>query len=242
MSSYDPPNHWFVPLRHSKNWKEEISLYMELAHGNKKDAYQVKMLKYLLGETGREIYKTLEFEKSEDELSFKEVIKAFDQACDPKKNEILERYKFFTRDQASGEGIEAYQTELKILAKTCNFGDLTSSLLRDRIVCGIQSSSLRARLLRQDNLTLDTCVKACKAAEMSKEQMNTMEKCQKASGSSTGTASVDKISGAGGTRKKTRQYKKNWSPKKDSDSSNDNRNNCKKCGRSHGPRACPAYG
>lgn len=53
---------------------------------------------------------------------------------------------FFTRNQEAGERFDKYLAELKILEKTCDFGRLLDSLIRDRIVCGIDSSSLRERL------------------------------------------------------------------------------------------------
>ena len=176
--------------------------------------------------------------KTEAQLTLQEVIDAFDKRADPKKNEIVERYTFFTRDQKEGEKIEAYQNDLKLLAKSCNFADLENSLIRDRIVCGIRSTTMRERLLQKDNLTLESCVQMCKAAEMSREQVKTIEKPENA------TANVDKI-----TRKKKFQGKRATKPAKkelntpDSDNSQRSRQyKCKKCGRRHGPRSCPAYG
>ncbi len=220
-----------------KTWREEVSLYMELAHGNKTQAYQVRMLKYLLGVTGRDIYKTLQFDKPESELTLNEVLEAFDKRVDPKKNEIVERYKFFTREQAVNEGIEAYHTELRMLAQTCNFGELTSSLIRDRIVCGIRSSTVRERLLRQENLTLEKCIQDIKANEMSKEQMTAIEN------SKTASASVDNVtSHASRTPNRRKQPKQSTRKETKYNDSNTHTYDCKKCGRRHGPRACPAYG
>ena len=45
---------------------------------------------------------------------------------------------FFFRNQDPGESQENFITDLKLLATTCNFGDLKDSLVRDRIICGIQ--------------------------------------------------------------------------------------------------------
>lgn len=98
-----------------KDWKIELELYMDLAHSTKQNDYKIKMLKYLIGRTGHEIYNTLDFENVEENRTLDEVIKAFDKRADPKKNEIVERYRFFTREQKKGESIESYQTELKLL-------------------------------------------------------------------------------------------------------------------------------
>ena len=49
-----------------KPWKDEVTLYMDLAHANKTEGYKVKMLKYLLGTVGRQVYETLTFDNEED--------------------------------------------------------------------------------------------------------------------------------------------------------------------------------
>lgn len=56
-----------------------------------------------------------------------------------------------------------------MLAKTCNFGEIKDSLIRDRIVCGINNEGLRERLLHEKDLTLQTCIRICRAAEMSRQ-------------------------------------------------------------------------
>lgn len=76
----------------------------------------------------------------------------------PSQNVTFERYKFFTHDQRQGVPFDQYLAELHTLSKTCEFETLKDSLVRDRIVCGINDNGLRERLLREDKLTLDKCV------------------------------------------------------------------------------------
>lgn len=73
----------------------------------------------------------------------------FDTYCNPLKNESVERYKFNSHSQQSGETIYNYVTELKLLAAHCGYGALEESLIRERIefVCGIRDVNLRERLL-----------------------------------------------------------------------------------------------
>ena len=47
---------------------------------------------------------------------------------------------------------------MKNLVSTCEFGVLKESLIRDRIVFGIQDSSARERLPRDPKLTLETAI------------------------------------------------------------------------------------
>ena len=115
-----------------KRWRQEVELYMDLAMCAREES---KLFLYLLGSQGREIYSTMTFEAPGHERNLKQVMDAFDRHCNPKKNETIERYKFFSRFQNSGESQEKFITDL---ATTCNFGDLNDSLVRDRIICGIE--------------------------------------------------------------------------------------------------------
>ena len=99
----------------------------------------------------------------------------FDEHCNPKVNETVERYRFFTRDQGSDENVESYLTDLKMLASSCNFGDIRDSLIRDRLVCGTNSSARRERLVREEKLTLDTCLHICRATELSRKYSRTIQ-------------------------------------------------------------------
>ena len=153
-----------------RKWKDETSLYLDLATKKDDNETKVKLFLYLIGSKGREIYETMKFETPDKDRTIEELLKLFDEYCDPKRNETVERHKFFMRNQEAGESFDKYLTELKILEKTCEFGTLSDSLIRDRIVCGINSSSLRERLLREPNLTLKSCVDLCRASELSKER------------------------------------------------------------------------
>ena len=60
--------------------------------------------------------------------------------------------------------------DLKLKSKTCEFGTLNDSLIIDRVIMGLDSDSLRERLLRTHDLTLDKAVELCRAAEKSRQQ------------------------------------------------------------------------
>ena len=111
---------------------------MDLAMDGREEKTKVKLFLYTIGNQG-----------------LKDVIDGFETHCNPKKNETVERYKFFTRVQEEGEPLEKFIVDLKILASTCNFTTLRESLVRDRIICGIRDSKLREDLLKVADLDLD---------------------------------------------------------------------------------------
>ncbi|CAB3983765.1 retrotransposon-like family member retr-1 [Paramuricea clavata] len=95
----------------------------------------------------------------------------FERYCNPRKNLTFDRHSFFTRNQQEGETIDTYVTELRNKAYRCEFADLKDGLIRDRIVCGITNDSVRARLLRESDLSLEKCVDICRASEISAFQL-----------------------------------------------------------------------
>nr|XP_054769525.1 uncharacterized protein LOC129277362 [Lytechinus pictus] len=157
--------------REWEQWKEQFSLYVSLAMEGQAEEKKLQMLKYLIGARGREIYKTVKpaVENLENALD------ALGKHCKPPNNETVDRYQFFTRHQEKGEGFDTYLTELRLLARRCNFGQLESSLLRDRIICGISDGDMRQRLLREPGLTYERCILACRALEFSRQNAGILD-------------------------------------------------------------------
>ena len=83
----------------------------------------------------------------------------------PKPSEIVQRYKFHTRTQQSGESVAEFVAELRHLSTDCNFGDTLSDMLRDRLVCGVSSIRVQKRLLAESVLTFDNAFKLSTAME-----------------------------------------------------------------------------
>ncbi len=79
---------------------------------------------------------------------------------------------FFTRAQAPNELIDAYVTDLENKSKECKFTLLTESLIRDRIVCGVNNDQIRARLLREPDL--NKAIGICRVSEVTKSQIKAL--------------------------------------------------------------------
>ncbi|CAC5393322.1 unnamed protein product [Mytilus coruscus] len=156
-----------------KRWKQTMNLYLEVAMGEKTEKEQCRAVLYVIGLEGREIYKTFNFGENEaDKLEV--LLKKFEDYCIPKKNVTVIRHRFNTRVQNPSESIDQYLTDLKLIAKNCELEHLKDGLIRDRTVCGTNSSRVKERLLREDGLTLDKAVGICRADEESRKQMKTL--------------------------------------------------------------------
>ena len=231
-----------------KTWKEEVLLYIDISMDKKPEPQKVKLLLYLLGRKGREIHSTMRIQTTDEHgnkvdveeknITVKLILSEFDKHCDPKKNETVERYKFYSRNQQPGDTFDKFLAEVRILADTCNFGALRDSMIRDRIICGVSDSGLRERLLRVVDLDLEKCIQVCRATEVSKVQNKEIE--PQAAG-----VSVHAVHSHKNSRKpppksqKQQQQKQQQHPQNKQDISS-----CKYCGSRHvkGKRNCKAYG
>ena len=100
----------------------------------------------------------------------------FEQYCKPRKNLIVERHRFLTRNQEQSETIDQYVTELKNLASSCEWGDIKEDLICSRIASGIVSTRVRERLLREPDLKLKRAIEICQADELSLQQLKLFDK------------------------------------------------------------------
>ncbi|KAL6487668.1 hypothetical protein MHYP_G00042940 [Metynnis hypsauchen] len=160
----------------SENWRrfqQRFELYLAAVGGASKPAkVQSALFLHVAGEEAVEVYNTFTFgNEEEDKRNLTKIMEKFEEYCNPKKNITYERYKFFTCVQGD-MSISQYVTELKLRAKSCEFGQLQESLIRD--VCGITSDTMRERTLREVDIALEKAAQLCLAAETTKAQIKQM--------------------------------------------------------------------
>ena len=85
-------------------------------------------------------------------MTIEKVLLKFEKHCEPKKSVSYERYKFFHRAQESAKSTEQYVTISRKLCETCEFGTLKNSLIKDRVVPGVNNTKTRGRLVRVADL------------------------------------------------------------------------------------------
>lgn len=124
---------------------------------------------HLAGQEAIDVYNTFDL-TAEDKKDYDKLVQAFEAYCLPQSNETFERYVFRNRTQAEGEPFEQFYRDLQLKSKTCNFDNLRESMLRDQIVYGTSSKTLREKLLAKKDLTLTTAVEWAKAEEITAAQ------------------------------------------------------------------------
>ncbi|KAG5878730.1 hypothetical protein JTB14_000164 [Gonioctena quinquepunctata] len=144
-------------------WKKRFIRYVTVpGFGSKKDPEKIDLLLYLMGGKADETLLTLETVPT----AYTEMLELFDKHFVPKKNEVFERYKFNSRVQNPGEGIDSFIAALHTLAEHCDYGTLKDQLIRDRILVGMLDSETSSRLQLKKGLTLATTIDTVKQVEL----------------------------------------------------------------------------
>ncbi|XP_075730838.1 uncharacterized protein LOC119181585 [Rhipicephalus microplus] len=95
---------------------------------------------------------------------YEDIITALRNHLSPKPPELVRRYEFHRREQATGESIAAYLAALRTTAQHCNFVDLDKTL-RDRFVFGLRNDKAKRRILAKKEVSLACAVEEATAAE-----------------------------------------------------------------------------
>ena len=215
-----------------RKWEQQFRIYFQAAEVEKKSRQtQIAILLNVAGPEALETFNTFALDMQSEDVTLDGVLTRFRSYCQPRRNVVYERYRFWARNQLNGETVDQWVTDLRTRAATCEFGDQRDMIIRDKIVFGTSDERTKERLLREADLTLQKALDTCRAAEASRFQIQEMSKEPTAQ-----TAiQVDAMDSQASSRKQP--------PKKpDTRQQPQSQGQCKYCGSNHPPRKCPAYG
>ncbi|XP_040075346.1 uncharacterized protein LOC115328857 [Ixodes scapularis] len=130
-----------------KTWKSEFTLFSTATQPSKQPkVVQAATLLVTIGEEGRKAYNSFKFETEEDRIDVNTLIRKFEDFYRPATNLTVQEFRFGSRDQKEGESFSDWLTELRILAKSCEFGELEERMLRSRIILSIRDEALLKKL------------------------------------------------------------------------------------------------
>ena len=136
----------------------------------KPEPVRIATLLAVIGKEASKVYEVFTW-GSVDRNKIANVLMKFHEYCDPKHNVIYDRFLFNSRKQEAGEGISRFVTELRHLKSTCEFGDKEDKLIRDRIVLSVKDHKIRAKPLREKNLTLESAQEIVCTSEVTSSQV-----------------------------------------------------------------------
>nr|XP_037270303.1 uncharacterized protein LOC119161903 [Rhipicephalus microplus] len=125
---------------------------------------ETKKLRLFLNIVGSAVYGELQKILVPDrptDKSFAEIQEVIEQHYSPQYSVIAERCKFNKHMQKEGECVKVFMTELKHLARYCEFTAFLNDALRDRLMAGLRDQETQRILFATENLTFE---KACKIA------------------------------------------------------------------------------
>lgn len=240
MSGLKPPK----PFEPGKNpaeawekWRQSIEIYWVAADIDGKPLNKQKaILLHIMGEEALNVYNTFEFEietnengqqqEVDDVLTVELILDAFSNHYIPFKNETYLRHIFFSTKQTEEQSIDDFVTELKTKARDCGFGNLTDSLIRDKIVSGIRCDRVRQKLLKTRNLDLPLCISICQSEEETTKQLSQM---------TNNSSEVNLVK-----HKKYGQKQKTGRKSDGSSGVNNRKKTCSRCTYEHEFDKCPA--
>ena len=213
--SFNKPDEW---LKWHKRFEQFRVASRLSAEGQ---ARQVSTLLYCMGEEAEDVLTSTNVTTDEKE-DYETVLGKFNEYFKVRKNVIFERARFNRRNQLKGESAEQYITDLYRLAKTCEYGDMTSQMIRDRLVVGIQNFKLSENLQMDPNLTLDKAKKLIRQSEAVHEHQAILQQA--------GNSAIEQI-----------HHKKRSSHPPSRSTQAQQQTKCKRCGQKpHALNKCPA--
>ncbi|XP_048590584.1 uncharacterized protein LOC116613084 isoform X1 [Nematostella vectensis] len=132
-------------------WKFEFELYCT-ASGIKDSKQQRAILLHLAGAGIREIFHAFTAEQQGED--YKTAMDSLTQHFKLKKNVPMARQAFLTAVPKPGERIHQFAIRLQTLCEHCEYNDQKDSQIRDRILTFILDKPLKAKLFREEGLTL----------------------------------------------------------------------------------------
>ena len=145
--------------------------------------------------------------------TYEELVEVMTQHHNPPPSEIVQRYKFHTRQRQPGETIAKYVSELRSLVQTCRFGTTLETMIRDRLVCSMNNDHIQRRLLSETELDLKKALELALRMETAAKNVRELQ--------GTSRAAEPQL------RKDVCKVQREAI------------NNCYRCGKNHKPAQCP---
>ncbi|KAI5752550.1 hypothetical protein M8J77_018030 [Diaphorina citri] len=228
------------------SWVLQYKIFLRATNlESEDDKRKVSLLLHHMGGEVLDIFKS--FNLDLDQVTHEALLKKFSDYFSPKKNITMERNRFFTKRQSPDQNIMEFVTELRNLAKSCEFPE-TDSIVRDIFICNMRNdyNYVKQKLLEDGNLTLEKALEVATSLVASREHVSILETdsneinkiYHQSRNFNRGRSSSQDHRSQGHQRSVSRQSHKNG---QSSQTSSQLTTSCQKCGQIHRVR-CPAWG
>ncbi|PAA68677.1 hypothetical protein BOX15_Mlig034486g1 [Macrostomum lignano] len=191
IGPFEPENEDWLQY---KERVEQVFIASDIESEDKKRAV-------FLSVCGKETFKlicSLLAPRKPSETSYADICQKLKEHWKPEPSEIVQRFHFYQRVRASTESVADFLASLRRLAVDCKFGNSLESMLRDRLVLGIQDDRIQRRLLSEPELDLEKALKIAQAVELAEKGCTVVRSSQEVAGPAA-AASVDRVDQAKAT-------------------------------------------
>ena len=182
----------------------------------------------LLSSVGKKTYKLicdLLAPEKPSTPSYNELCTLVKDHFEPKPSESVQRHKFHNRFRQAGETISEFVAALRHLAEHCNFEATLETMLRDRLVSGVNHEKIQRRLLSEAQLTFKKAYEISSAMEAAAQHMQDLQM-------KTGNPSPAQVNYV------RPAYSKQSRGSGESKPSSSPADECHRCGKLHNPEHC----
>ena len=154
-------------------WEKYLSRLENLFVGmNLKDESRKRAL--LLHYVGEDVYDIYEAEKGDSSSTYDATKEVLTSYFKPKRNVQMEIFNFRSCKQKANQSLDDFVTELRKLAKNCEFTDTDAEIL-SQVIQYCSSSRLRKRALREPNKSLTEIIELGRSLELADMQVAAIE-------------------------------------------------------------------
>lgn len=163
----------------------------------------------------------------------KAIIDALTKQYKTPRNVLFQRYLFERTSQSPTESVKEFRERITRQVKKCEYKEHELTILRDKLIFGTRLTVAREALFREEDhtkLTVELVVRTLETYEDNEAAIQVIERDRRGpaqAGSQVENVAAVQLQGARGRTKETKGT---------------GFRTCKNCGRTHGPRNCPAWG
>ena len=124
-------------------WRKTFETYFTAAEVSKKAPnVQIAILLHTAGGEAQEIHSQFIFTEQENKDDIKTVLDKFGEYCNPQKNTVFERYRFWSKEHVEGEPMDKWVKDVRTISANCEFKD-EDDQIRDKIVFAYKDGKVK---------------------------------------------------------------------------------------------------
>ena len=177
----------FGKVDHFDGEQEDWTQYVErlghffTANGITAEAKKKAVFLSVIGPGPYKILRNLLAPEKPSDKAFDALVAVLTRHYSPRPSEIVQRFRFHTCCRRQGETVTDYVARLRAIAEFCNFGAVLEDMLRDRLVCGVNSEAIQRKLLSESTLTFQKALEVAIGLEAADRDVRELKPWQRES-------------------------------------------------------------